>query len=1007
MNFIYERIEQMLSRIVPLTARAIYQLDGFEVAECGYKTAEAPEEGLLWRPWQKSDRFGMKNEWHGWFRGKVKLPECPDGCVLELENYYDDGKNPQYMVYIDGKLVQGTDTNHRSVYLDGYSGEIDVLMYVYTGYDTLEYKFSPRIVVRDVSVEGLYYDIVVPFEVLKEMNSNDRDYVLIRDTLNEALNLLDWRNPGSEAFLASVRSSREYLSRELYDKLCTPTGDGGHPNVASIGHTHIDVAWLWTYAQTREKVQRSFSTVVALMKRYPEYKFMSSQAQLYKYLKEDSPETYEAVKELVAEGRWEVEGAMWVEADTNLAGGEALVRQVVYGKRFFRDEFGVESHVLWLPDVFGYSAAMPQILRKCNVDRFVTSKISWNETNMMPHDVFDWQGIDGTRVFSYFITSQKLPDEGMKRYTTYNSSITPSYIMGTWNRMQDKSLTQEALNPFGHGDGGGGPTTGMLEYGRRMQRGIGPCPTVTQKFAGQFLDELYESAKAKGNIPTWVGELYLEYHRGTYTSAAKNKKNNRRAEFLYMNAESLSLLDGILTAGKYPKEELMYGWERILLNQFHDVLPGSSIGPVYADTDVIYADVLERGEAIVDSVKERIAEKVAHEEGMALVFNANGFATSGIVEYGGERVFVEWIPSKGYALTKAIRGHVGAIFDMETRRLENGGIRVIFTPEWEIESVYDKTANRNVLSGIGNAILAHEDFPRAYDNWEITNYYKEKAYKVDDVASVEAVDFGAEIGVRIVRRYNNSVITQTVTISPYNKEIKFHNAVDWHEHHTLLKTYFPVNVNANTATYEIQYGHVSRPTHENTSWDAAKFEVCAHKYADVSEHGYGVSLLNDCKYGYSCSGTTLSLTMLKCGTHPNPESDQGEHEFTYVLLPHEGDFRDAGTIEAAYLLNQPLTAVTAKGDGTAPIAMSLVSTDRDNVIVEAVKAAEDGDGIVARIYDAHNTSSTVTVVAGFELDRAYVCDMEENELYELPVRGTNVKLPVGAFEIVTLKLYKK
>lgn len=1008
MNFIYERIEQMLSRIYPLTKRAVFDIDGFEFAECGYKTSDEPDDGLVFRPWTKKDRFGGKEEWHGWYRKTISnLPECPDGCSLELENYYDDGKNPQYLVYLDDKLVQGTDKNHTSVKLDPSHGEYKVKMYVYTGYDELDYIFAPKLVVRDDEVTGLYYDIKVPFDVLTLLDKNTKDYVMIRDALNEALNLLDWRAPGSEDFLSSVKAARAFLADEVYGKIFSERSDD-HPNIASIGHTHIDVAWLWTFAQTREKVQRSFSTVVELMKRYPEYKFMSSQAQLYKFLKEDAPETYAEVKRFISEGRWEVEGAMWVEADTNLTGGEALIRQIVYGKRFFRDEFGVESHVLWLPDVFGYSAAMPQILRKCNVDRFVTSKISWNETNLLPHDVFDWQGIDGTKIFSYFITSQHLPKTGIERFTTYNSSITPSYIMGTWNRMQDKELTHEAMNPFGYGDGGGGPTVDMLEYGRRMTRGIGPCPTVTQTFAGDFLDKLEENARQTGKIPSWVGELYLEYHRGTYTSIAKNKKNNRYSENLYMNAEALSVLDGIMTGAEYPRKRLADGWEKILLCQFHDVLPGSSIKPVYDDCDVIYADVIANGEGIVSSVREKIASMVKSDDEKLLVFNQNGFAASGLVEHDGKTVYVSDIPSKGYALVAPVCGHKCAEVDLSSRTLENSHIKVRFNSDWEMEAVYDKDADREALCGVGNRLMAHEDFPRAYDAWEITNYYKEKAYRITDVTEVSEVDLGASVGVRIVRKYGNSVITQTITVSSYDKAVKVENNIDWHERNTLLKAYFPIAVNADSATYEIQYGHVTRPTHENTSWDSAKFEVCAHKYADVSEHGYGVSLLNDYKYGYSCSGTELALTLLKSATYPNPEADQGIHEFSYVLLPHEGDFRDAGVIESAYLLARPLAATAPNGNGTAPDSFALAKSDRKNVIIEAVKAAEDDENaVIVRLYDAYNMRSTAKITVGFDAVKAFVCDMEENEQYELPLNGREITVPVGSFEIVTLKFYKK
>ena len=579
------------------------------------------------------------------------------------------------------------------------------------------------------------------------------------------------------------------------------------------------------------------------------------------------------------------------------------------------------------------------------------------------------------------------------------------------NRMQQKELTNEALNTFGFGDGGGGPTNEMLENGRRLAYGIGGLPTVTYEFAGSFLDRLERNSRATEKLPRWVGELYLEYHRGTYTSNAKNKKNNRRCEFLYTNAETLSVIDGILLNGAYPREQLLYGWERIMLCQFHDVLPGSSIKPVYDDTDIIYADVMKRGKQICDGVHNKIAGAIAPRGDDVLVYNQNGFCASGVVMYDGEMMYAENVPSKGYALVSLMRGHAGAAADINAKVMENDFIRVRFAPDWSISELYDKSAHREVLCGAGNRLAAYEDFPRAYDAWEITNYYKEKSNDVNDVTAVSIIDCGACVGFEVTRRYLDSEIIQRITITPYDKKIDFKTKIDWHNRHMLLKAHFPVAVNASEATYEIQYGHVKRPTHENTSWDAAKFEVCAHKYADISEHGYGFSIINDCKYGHSCVGTELSLTLLKCATNPNPEADQGVHEFTYSIIPHEGDFREAGIVQAAYLLNNPLIAATPRGTaGNTALTpeYSLISADRDNIIIEVVKRAEDVDNaVIVRLYDAYNMRSSVTLTAGFDFERVMTADMEENDILPLTADHGRVTIDVAPFEIVTLKYYIK
>ncbi|MBO4429349.1 MAG: alpha-mannosidase, partial [Clostridia bacterium] len=702
-------------------------------------------------------------------------------------------------------------------------------------------------------------------------------------------------------------------------------------------------------------------------------------------------------------GRWEVEGAMWVEADCNIPSGESLVRQLLYGKKFFKDEFGVDCRVLWLPDVFGYSAALPQILKKSGVDWFVTSKISWNETNRMPSDLFNWKGIDGTSIPTYFLTAQDRKRDGSTgNYTTYNAILCPKQVAGAYERFNPKELSDEVMITYGYGDGGGGPTEGMIERGRRMTGGLPECPKVKFEFAGEFLSDVEKKTAGK-KMPEWSGELYLEYHRGTYTSQADNKKNNRKSEFLYRDAEALSVLGEKLLGIPYPQKKLLDGWEKILLCQFHDVLPGSSIHEVYEDTKVIYEDITKIGASVADNVRDAVVKNVKTDGGL-LVFNPNSFDASAEVMADGEWRYVENVPAMGWAVVAPAEKKVPKVSE---RKIENDLLSVEFDENMNISRIYDKTEHREVLKSgeVGNAIEAYEDYPRAYDAWEITNYYKEKKFAVNDVILCEKYVSGEKAGFAVTRKFRNSVIKQTVTLDGHTKNIAFDTELDWKEDHVLLKAAFPINVNANTALYDIQYGCIERPTHENTSWDAAKFEVCAHKYADISERGYGVSLINDCKYGYSASGSTLSLTLLKCATYPDPEADKHYHKFTYVLYPHAGDISAAKTPENAYIVNDPLKCVTlTRQDGNLPERFSLVKTDKEGTFVEAVKKAENGDGVIVRIYDAINSRGPRTLTFGIKPKEAYVCDMLEKEGERVKIDGNDIVVDVAPFEIKTLKV---
>lgn len=1000
-EFISDKITQTLTQLKERMITSKTPLTGFMMKECGYKQDNSlPPVDESWHLFGENERWGGAADSHCRFYAKIKT-EC-ENMYLSVTTGCEggwDATNPQFIVYLNGVLVQGLDVNHTEVLLKD-KGEYEVHLYAYSGMNEGYSEFKPYLLKYDDDTRKLYYDIKVPFDVCAFLGENSKEYIDIMSYLENTANLIDFRERDSEDYRNSVNSALACIETNFYKKYC-----GKRKCMAEavcIGHTHIDVAWLWTLSQTREKVLRSFSTVLNLMKQYPEYKFMSSQAQLYKYLKEQSPELFEAVREMVRQGRWEVEGAMWVEADCNLTSGESLVRQLLFGKRFFKKEFNVDCKVLWLPDVFGYSAALPQILIKSGVTRFLTSKISWNETNKMPNDTFMWQGIDGTEILSYFLTAQDMTKDGEPvNFTTYNAMLSPTQVAGTWNRYQNKDLSDEVLVTYGYGDGGGGPTAEMIETGRRLEKGIPGCPSVRFDAAGAFLDKLEKRVKNNKNLPKWVGELYLEYHRGTYTSMAKNKRYNRKSEFMYQSAELISVMDLQLSGTAYPQERINNGWETILLNQFHDIIPGSSIKEVYEESERQYKQLEKDGTEIIGGALRHIADNIDTDGGI-LVYNPLSFEHSGIAELDGKRIYVENIPSKGFKVIKDYKDTNSV--KIGSNYIENRFFKIKFKGA-DIISIYDKQNKREVIKSgrRANVLQAFEDYPRAFDAWEITSYYKDKMWEVNDIESIEPFDGGIYAGFKIKRRFLESVIEQKICLYDDIPRIDFDTFIDWKQDHILLKALFPVDIHADTATYDIQFGTAERPTHRNTSWDAAKFEVCAHKFADISEDDYGVSLMNDCKYGYDILGSDMRITLLKSATYPDPDADKCEHRFVYSLYPHKGNHKTGGTISEAYRLNVPMFAIKAqKHAGSIPDEYSLVRCSAENVIIDTVKKAEDSDGIVFRMYETFNRRARVKLDFGFDISRCSLIDLSENKLREIKLDNGAAYIDVKPFEIVSI-----
>ena len=999
MNNQYRKVKKYLDLLKNRRWENITPIEEIGILPCDYKTDNTLPDPALFSPFAKDEIWGNGYDTHAWFH--FTLPACGKDTFLHARTNHHgwDANNPQFLVYLNGRIVQGLDTNHLEVMLEA-GKPTDVYLYGYVGNEHDRAMLFADTRVLNTEVDGLYYDLLIPCEALSFLDKESDEYAQTLYHLWRAVSMLDLFDFNSPEFLTSVTQARRYMAKDFYEGYCTEQ----KMTTVCIGHTHIDCAWKWTLKQTREKVQRSFATVLELMRRYPEYKFMSSQAFLYKNLKEEAPALYEEVKERVREGRWECEGAMWVEADCNISSGESLVRQVLYGKTFFKKEFDVDSRVLWLPDVFGYSAALPQILKKCGVDWFVTSKISWNDVNRMPYDTFAWRGIDGTEINTHFITAQNDDGKSSQRYTTYVCNTHAPMVKGTYKRYAQKQLHNEAILTFGFGDGGGGPTAEHLELIRRAKHGIPGMPNAKIDFAGEYLKRL--EAKIDGNklLPRWQGELYLEFHRGTYTTMARNKKNNRQSEFLYQNAELYGAVAGKLAKHPFPQDELHRGWEMILTNQFHDIIPGSSIKEVYDQSDIDYAEVKAIGEKSLHDAQNAIASSISADEGY-VIFNPNAHGGRAAVKVDGKTVYATNVAPKGYTTCKSFitDNHV----KIDGKTVETDIYRVTFDDAWQMISIYDKRCDREVLKEgeIGNELRIHADYPDTYDAWEWQAYEREEYKTLTAFSSAEIVEDGIRRGIRLVRPHMSSTVTQTVWFYDDAERIDFETVADWHDRHQMLKAAFPVDINAEHATYEIQFGSVERPTHFNTSWDQARFEVCAHKYADLSEGNYGVAIMNDCKYGHDIHDGLIQLSLLRSPTDPNPEADQGEIAFTYAICPHVGKLTETQIVKEAYELNNPPTAIPACGTTTVlPLTFSAVSVDCDNVIFETVKPAEEGSATVLRAYESKNARTKTTVKIGFDASHVYLCDMMERIIQEIPVKDGAFTYEFKGFEIATFMI---
>ena len=824
--------------------------------------------------------------------------------------------------------------------------------------------------------------------------------------------------PLDEPQLEALRAARDVLRGRL-DRLRTLFPPQG--KLALSGHAHLDLGWLWPVAETRRKGERTFETVLALMDRFPDFTFNQSSAQLYAWMEERSPQLFARIAARVREGRLEAVGGTWVEPDGQLPSGEAWARQLLYGQRYFLEKFGTRSTVAWLPDTFGFTPALPQLLLQAGIAGFFTTKLNWNETSRFPHDLFWWEGLDGSRVLAHCFHNAVSTTLGLG---TYNGDLAPAYLQSVWGAFRGKTLpvwSQSApasLFTYGYGDGGGGPSAEMLEKFARLSD-FPASPALRHSRVDDFFAGL-----PRTGLPVWVGELYLELHRGTLSSQGRVKKLNRESEARLTEAEvaaSLAWLNG----DGYPGTELEGAWKTLLLNQFHDILPGSSIREVYTVAERELGGVVEAATRLGCVA---LAQLAAPAKGTFTVFNPSLSprplrAVLPHAEGGGVWALDGEVPSQQVAqgllisapdvLVPPLGGVTLRLREGEASvepgvraeavdggaTLENDLLRVEVAPDGTLARVYDKVASREVLSGPGNRLVVYRDVPRAWEAWDVNPDVQQPDGGEDlSAQSVEAVEGGPlRASLRVTRAWRDSRIVQTYVLHAASRRLDIQTDLDWHEKRTLVKAFFPLNVRASFATFETAFGAEERPTHRNTPADAARFEVSGHRFADLSEPGYGVSLLNDGLYAHTALGNTLGLTLLRAPVFPDPQAGLGELHFCYALYPHAGGWTRGATVLEALDLNGPL--LVSEGEATAAPPFRLGGLP---VVLGALKKAEDGSSLILRLYEPHGDRGEVTLAGVPGLTRV---NLLEEPWGEQPERGgEGWTWSVRPFEIVTLKL---
>lgn len=985
-----------------------------------YRTPPVSEP-LDWNAVESGEGWG-ENWSSAWFRGSFTLPAELEGKRVFVRA---NTGAPEAMFIVDGVHRGVFDHNHPvrlltlsgqteqpyEIYLEAYAGHnfpgTQPFEHTRTNDASVHVKKNGRIfesvevVVEREDVSAFVSELRVLTQLMGALGEHSLRKAKILTALGEVFKAVYGKpeEVEEEVWRAALVKGREAMAPVLAAKNGPST-----PFMGVVGHSHIDTAWLWPIKETWRKLARTYSSVLSLMDQYPEFRFTQSASYHYDMVRKLYPEIFARVQDRVREGRWEVNGAMWIEPDCNIPSGESFVRQCLVGQRATREMFGVTSDTLWQPDVFGYSAALPQILRQSEVEFFCTTKLSWNDTNRFPYDTFHWQGIDGTTVISHFNEMQGWPS--------------PDRLVWLWEQVQHKDVQDRRLVGFGWGDGGGGPMGEMIES-VRLTSDLEGCPKTGYQSISEFMVGCRDELDA---LPLWVGELYLELHRGTLTSIAPIKRYNRKCEFALRDTELVATLAKLRADKDYPAGPIQEAWKSVLLNQFHDILPGSSIAEVNDEAIALFETTLKDTNAIRD---EALSGLATGSEGVTIL-NSLSWTREGEVELAGipagqapagtvAQAITDVTGAAKLAVSGLSLGSLGvtsvalvpiAEGDSPFVQTENGVetpfAKVQFDATGNIVSFFDKATRRELVTkgGAFNVLLLGEDVPAAWDNWDIDRDQRHKMEVQDRLVSSEVVANGP-LQLRIRQTYRlgrDSKWTQDIVFHATTPRVDFDTQVEWKEKYQFLKVGFSLDVLAETARHEIQFGHVVRNTHDNTSQDRAQFDVCAHKWTDLSETGFGVAFLNDCKYACTIKEGEYRLSLIKAGRRPDARGDEGTHRFTYAMLPHQGGFSVESVVRPAYEFN--LAPAVASGSSET---FSLATVDVANVIVESVKWAEDGDEFIVRLYEAGKTGGYAKIGFGLPLASVETVNLLEEKPEAVEVSGEGVELYFRPFEIKTLR----
>ncbi|HTY36961.1 MAG TPA: glycoside hydrolase family 38 C-terminal domain-containing protein [Bacteroidota bacterium] len=1029
----------LLAQTLPFVKSHTHQA-ALPLSEWKLKEGDIPNGGapsLNDNAWWK---YTIPAPWGGydktvWFRSRVTIPEEFAGKRVGLLIDLADA-----LLYVNGKPYQGIDKNHQEVLLTEKARTNQTFLIAIEAYSGRKKELSTfnsaHLVVINPIARALHNGLTALHDLEKLLGPSSPETKEIKELIRQTLIFLKYFKPDGEEYPNAIGRAYNFLTRTLDTDYKTSIPGLVH----LVSQSHIDVVWLWRLRETRKKCARTFSTALRLMEEYPEFNYSQSQAFLYQMTQDKYPEIFKEIKQRVAEGRWLAIGSTWVEPDCNIPNGEALVRQVLYGKRYFKNTFGVESDILWLPDTFGYSWALPQIMKKSGIKFFFTTKLTWNDTNQFPHNTFWWRGIDGSKILAH------IPPVGLE------GTVAPKDLKKSWDVYREKELVPHTIQTFGFGDGGGGPTSEQLDTAR-IVKSITGLPGSSISSVGDFFKAIEEQSK---ELETWGDELYLEKHRGTFTTHGWVKRENRRSEALLYTTELLGVL-GMLVGNKPPSRKYQQriieeAWKKLLVNQFHDIVPGTSITEVYDDVRTDFEELQlschQVQEQSLTGLVAREDKKKAGKEFHFSIFNQLSWERSEYVVLGvesQEKTFTV-TDSSGRAIEHQILGRRKGVLEilchiehipplsfstilvtpsgskpavaepwkMTNRLVETPRYRVRFDSRGGISSLHDKVLRRELVAKGArlNQFQAYRDVAKQWEAWDIEADYTNRPldlFKFDKMKITEQGPLRATVRVEH-KSDSGSRLAQEIHFYHKTPRIDFETFVIWKERQTLLKTAFPLNVKTHDATYEIQFGALQRTTRAVDSVQKAKFEIPAQQWADLSEQKFGVSLLNDCKYGYDASESTLRLTLLRSPHYPHAlepwrlnddrVTDQGEHEFTYSLYPHQKDWREGGTMHRARELNQPVLIRPGDASSIPP----LFTVSGNNILIDSIKKAEDSDDVIIRLHEAFGQSVKTTMSFGVRAEAISECDLMEQEIAPLKLAKMKLALKFSPFEIKTLKV---